>query len=38
MNRLICRSKGYAKSLEMLTYSLGLVYWRQRAKSNTTVC
>ena len=38
LNRLMRRTKGYTKSLEMLTYSLALVCWRQREKSNTPVC
>ena len=38
LNRLMRRTKGYTKSLEMLIYSLALVCWRQREKSNTPVC
>ena len=34
LNRLMRRTKGYAKSLEMLTYSLALVCRRQGQKSN----
>ena len=34
LNRLMLRAKGYTKSLEMLTYPLALVCWRQERKSN----
>ena len=34
LNRLMRRTKGYTKSLEMLTYSLALVCWRQGQKSS----
>ena len=37
LNRLVRRTKGYAKSIEMLVYSLVLVCWRQWVKSNTRV-
>ena len=36
LNRLIRRTKGYTKSLEMLVYSLALVFWQRWVKSNTT--
>ena len=32
LNRLMRRTKGYTKSIEMLVYSLALVYWRGRAQ------
>ncbi len=34
LNRLMRRTKGYTKSVEMLVYSLALVCWRQWLKSN----
>ena len=34
LNRLMRRTKGYTKSVRMLVYSLALVCWRQRQKSN----
>ena len=34
LNRLMRRTKGYTKSVEMLVYSLVLVCWRQWLKSN----
>ena len=34
LNRLMRRTKGYTKSIEMLVYSLALVCWRQWLKSN----
>ena len=34
LNRLMRRTKGYTKSVEMLVYSLALVCWQQRAKLN----
>ena len=37
MNRLMRRTKGYTKSLEMLVYSLALVCWQQWEKSNIRV-
>lgn len=36
LNRLVRRTKGYTKSVEMLVYSLALVCWRQWLKSNFT--
>lgn len=36
LNRLVRRTKGYTKSVEMLVYSLALVCWRQWAKPNIT--
>ena len=38
LNRLVRRTKGYTKSVEMLVYSLALVCWRQWLKSNITAC
>ena len=35
LNRLMRRTKGYTKRVEMLVYSLALVCWRQWLKSNT---
>ncbi len=35
LNRLVRRTKGYTKSIEMLVYSLALVSWRRQAKLNT---
>ena len=34
LDRLMRRTKGYAKSIEMLVYSPALVCWRQWVKSN----
>ncbi len=34
LNRLVRRTKGYTKSVAMLVYSLALVCWNRRAKSN----
>ena len=34
LNRLMRRTKGYTKKVEMLVYSLALVCWRQWLKSN----
>ena len=34
LNRLMRRTKGYTKSIEMLVYSLALVCWRQEEKFN----
>ena len=36
LNRLMRRTKGYTKSIEMLVYSLALVCWRQWLKSIIT--
>ena len=36
LNRLIRRTKGYTKSVEMLVYSLALLCWRQWLKSIIT--
>ena len=46
LNRLMRRTKepapglnrGYTKYVEMLVYSLALLCWRQRLKSNTSLC
>ena len=37
LNRLMRRTKGYTKSVEMLVYSLALVCWQQWEKSNIRV-
>ena len=34
LNRLVRRTKGYSKSIEMLIYSLALLCWRRWVKSN----
>ena len=38
LNRLMRRTKGYTKSIEMLVYSLALVCWHRWRKSNPTLC
>ena len=38
LNRLMRRTKGYTKSVEMLVYSLALVCWRRQAKLNPHLC
>ena len=36
LRRLMRRTKGYTKSIEMLVYSLALVCWQRWVKSNIT--
>ena len=38
LNRLMRRTKGYTRGVEMLAYSLALVCWRQEEKPNTCLC
>ena len=38
LNRLVRRTKGYTKSVEMLVYSLALLCWRQWLKSYSRTC
>ena len=38
LNRLMRRTKGYTKSVEILVYSLALVCWQHWLKSNIHLC
>ena len=38
LNRLVRRTKGYTKSIEMLVYSLALVCWGRWVKLNPRAC